>query len=95
MAEPAPGLARERTALAWQRTSLALVAGAALVARLAPSRLGPATLLLAAVWLLAVLVLLRVRRGGSGPDGVAAASLTGAFVLLCATELVVVATGHR
>ena len=35
-----PGTANERTALAWQRTALALVAGAALLTRLTLDRLG-------------------------------------------------------
>jgi uncharacterized membrane protein YidH (DUF202 family) len=35
-----PGAGNERTALAWQRTALALVAGAALLTRLTLDRLG-------------------------------------------------------
>ncbi len=38
-AEP-PGLANERTALAWQRTALSVVLGAMVVARLTVGRLG-------------------------------------------------------
>jgi uncharacterized membrane protein YidH (DUF202 family) len=38
--DPAPGVHNERTALAWQRTALSLLAGAAVVARLALDDLG-------------------------------------------------------
>ncbi|WP_235736568.1 DUF202 domain-containing protein [Nocardioides alcanivorans] len=38
------GIANERTALAWQRTALSLVAGAAIIARLAVDETGPAVL---------------------------------------------------
>jgi uncharacterized membrane protein YidH (DUF202 family) len=38
--EPEPGVYNERTALAWQRTALALLAGSAVVARLALEELG-------------------------------------------------------
>lgn len=48
-----PGLSNERTALAWQRTALALIAATAVMARLTWSRLGP----LAAVTLTVALVL--------------------------------------
>jgi uncharacterized membrane protein YidH (DUF202 family) len=53
-----PGVQNERTALAWQRTALSLLAGSAIVSRLTIERIGPAALLcvLAAlpltVWLL-------------------------------------------
>ncbi|WP_110182290.1 DUF202 domain-containing protein [Nocardioides solisilvae] len=57
------GLADERTALAWQRTSLSLVAGAGVVARLGWSDLGPAgSLPLLASCLLAVWVFVESRR---------------------------------
>jgi uncharacterized membrane protein YidH (DUF202 family) len=39
-----PGLATDRTALAWQRTALATAAGAAIMARLTFDRLGPSAL---------------------------------------------------
>jgi uncharacterized membrane protein YidH (DUF202 family) len=38
--DPGPGVYNERTALAWQRTALSLLAGSALVARLAFDDLG-------------------------------------------------------
>lgn len=37
---PEPGLSNERTALAWQRTALSVVAGAAIMGRLTFDRLG-------------------------------------------------------
>jgi uncharacterized membrane protein YidH (DUF202 family) len=40
MHEAKPGVHTERTALAWQRTAVALLAGAAIVARLVLVRLG-------------------------------------------------------
>lgn len=39
------GLANERTALAWHRTALAIVAGSALITRLAYQQIGPLALL--------------------------------------------------
>jgi uncharacterized membrane protein YidH (DUF202 family) len=39
-----PGVGNERTALAWQRTALSVLAGAAIVGRLAFSELGVAAL---------------------------------------------------
>ena len=47
--EPDPGLGNERTALAWQRTALSLLAGSAILARLTFDRLGPVALLSVAV----------------------------------------------
>ncbi|MGH3314850.1 MAG: DUF202 domain-containing protein, partial [Nocardioidaceae bacterium] len=38
--EPSPTVSNERTALAWQRTALALLAGSAIVARLTVDRIG-------------------------------------------------------
>jgi uncharacterized membrane protein YidH (DUF202 family) len=38
--DPDAGIANERTALAWQRTALSLVAGSALLARLVVAELG-------------------------------------------------------
>jgi uncharacterized membrane protein YidH (DUF202 family) len=93
-----PGVQNERTALAWQRTALAIIAGAAILARLTEHRLG--------VWALVPLVVaaplggwaflesrrryLRSahvtedlrRRGGRGP-----LTLTLAVVVIGATEL--------
>lgn len=39
--QPASGAQNERTALAWQRTALSVVIGAALVSRLAMGSIGP------------------------------------------------------
>ena len=53
-----PGIANERTALAWQRTALSLIAGTAVLARLTFDRLGVAAVamlgvaLVLAVWVL-------------------------------------------
>lgn len=47
--EPDPGVYNERTALAWQRTALALVAGAAIVSRLSLDSLGVFAVLAVAV----------------------------------------------
>ncbi len=44
-----PGAGNERTALAWQRTALALVAGAAILSRLTFDRLGVMALVSVAV----------------------------------------------
>lgn len=41
---PEPGLSNERTALAWQRTALSVVAGAAIMGRLTFDRLGTVAL---------------------------------------------------
>jgi uncharacterized membrane protein YidH (DUF202 family) len=56
------GRANERTALAWQRTALSLMAGAAILARLTFDRLGlVAVALLGVALLLALWVLLESR----------------------------------
>jgi uncharacterized membrane protein YidH (DUF202 family) len=87
-----PGTAGERTALAWQRTALTVIAGALLVSRLTLDTLGPAAFAVVvvavpiAVW---VLVESRLRhRRGIRQGGRAAAGLTAAVVALAATELV-------
>ena len=87
-----PGTAPERTALAWQRTALTVLAGALLVSRLTLDTLGAAAFVVVvvtvpiAVW---VLVESRLRhRRGTRQGGRAAAALTAAVVALAATELV-------
>jgi len=96
--DPAPGVHNERTALAWQRTALSLLGGAAVVARLAFDDLG----LLAVLGFLVVLPLVawvmwesrgryrqhagvrpRARpRGGRSPAALAAVA-----VVIAVTEL--------
>ena len=44
-----PGLAPERTALAWQRTALAIMFGTLVLARLTVGRIGPIALAVVAV----------------------------------------------
>lgn len=86
-----PGAAAERTVLAWQRTALALIAGAAILGRLQADTIGPLVgvpLGLAAG--LAIWMLVRTRRGSDRHDGLlplAAALATG---LLAGTELLAV-----
>ena len=86
-----PGRANERTALAWQRTALSLMAGAAILARLTFDRLGlVAVAVLGVALLLALWVLLESRgrydhdagtrrrqrpRGGRAPAALAAATV--------------------
>ncbi|HET6560542.1 MAG TPA: DUF202 domain-containing protein [Marmoricola sp.] len=86
-----PGRANERTALAWQRTALSLVAGAAVLARLTFDRLGVLAVgtlgvsALLALWVLAESrgryahdagVRLRPRsRGGRAPAALAVAAV--------------------
>lgn len=93
-----PGVGNERTALAWQRTALSLVAGSAILARLTVDRLGTfalASVLIALPLSLWVLVESRSRyahdagirtrsrpRGGRAP-----AALAIGTVVLAVTEL--------
>jgi hypothetical protein len=53
-----PGLQPERTALAWRRTALALVAGSLLGLRVLPTLLGAAGLVVAAAGVIAALAVL-------------------------------------
>ncbi|MDO4044021.1 DUF202 domain-containing protein [Clavibacter michiganensis] len=53
-----PGLQPERTALAWRRTALALVAGSLLGLRVLPTLLGTAGLVVAAAGVIAALAVL-------------------------------------
>jgi uncharacterized membrane protein YidH (DUF202 family) len=96
--EPSPTVSNERTALAWQRTALALLAGSAIVARLTVDRIGAlAVLSLVVVLPLAIWVMVESRgryshdagvrqrlrpRGGRAPFVLAAAT-----VLIALTEL--------
>jgi uncharacterized membrane protein YidH (DUF202 family) len=85
------GLQRERTALAWHRTALSLLAGAAGISRLTYSRLGPYALLcLGLVLPLVLLVLWRRRNVGRrrGSTAGAALSLTVITLVMGVTELV-------
>jgi len=92
------GLSNERTALAWQRTALSLVAGAAILGRLTFDRLGfiAVGLLGAAIglclwvfaesgWRYAQQLGVRQRRSGRG--GRAALFLTIAACLIAITEV--------
>ncbi|SNR95747.1 DUF202 domain-containing protein [Blastococcus mobilis] len=100
MSAPDTGLSNERTALAWRRTALAAVAGAAIVARLTFGRLGVVSVvgLASAVafagWILVessgryrhqAATRLRSRdRGGRAPFFLAAATMTTGMVELAA-----------
>lgn len=96
-----PGSSAERTALAWQRSALALLAGAAITVRLSFDRLGPVALVAPAlVTPLACWVLL-VSRGryahhygtrirNEPPDGRAPAGLALATIALAAGELMAI-----
>lgn len=82
-----PGTPRARTALAWQRTALAVVASSLVSARIAYGRVGPLALvpLLVALPLAAwVLVTARGRRWSTGLE---AALLCAAVVVLGLVEL--------
>jgi uncharacterized membrane protein YidH (DUF202 family) len=87
-----PGTAGARTALAWQRTALTVLAGALVLSRLTLDALGPAAFVVVVVSVpLAVWVLVESRfrhRRGTLQGGRAAAGLTAAVVALAATELV-------
>lgn len=99
------GLSNERTALAWQRTALSLVAASAIMARLTWSTLGaPALALLSIALILGAWVFLessarychdagtRCRqrsRGGRTPMALAAAT-----ALIAVTELAALAAGR-
>ncbi|WP_340537730.1 DUF202 domain-containing protein [Nocardioides sp. GXZ039] len=98
MREPDVGLSNERTALAWQRTALSLLAGVAVVARLTFDDVGLLLLLpLGVAGLLALWVFAEsrfryrrpaagVRRGGRAPFALAVAT-----VLIAAVELIAIA----
>ncbi|MFS3130725.1 DUF202 domain-containing protein [Nocardioides sp. Bht2] len=88
-----PGIANERTALAWQRTALSIVGGAAILARLRAADLAVLAVPLALAAMLGLWVLFESRgryrrtvraerRGGRAP-----AALTLATALIALSEL--------
>lgn len=92
------GLSNERTALAWQRTALSLLASAGVMARLTWSDLGAyAALPLVSAALLSCWVFLesrrryvrqsRTRRRAGARGGRAPAALAAAFSLIALTEV--------
>jgi uncharacterized membrane protein YidH (DUF202 family) len=92
------GSHNERTALAWRRTALSLLAASAVVARLTADRLGGfAVLVLLLVLPLSLWVLMEsrgrydhdagVRRRARGRSGRSAAFLTVSVVVIALTEL--------
>jgi uncharacterized membrane protein YidH (DUF202 family) len=97
--EPSPpGLQNERTALSWQRTALAVLAGSAVITRLTLNRLGPFALLSVVVAApVCVWILIESRRRyehDAGPQararsrgGRAHAALTIAIMAIAATQL--------
>lgn len=102
-----PGLANERTALAWQRTALSVVVAALVVARLSISRVGVGVVVVTVAgvvlgcWVaLEGLGRYRARHGAVGPGhgrggrgGRATALLTVTVVLVALTELAAIALG--
>jgi uncharacterized membrane protein YidH (DUF202 family) len=98
MPETDPGVHNERTALAWQRTALALLAGSAVVARLTLDRIGVLAVVSVAVTMpLALWVMVEsrgryahdawVRRRPRSRGGRAPAVLAMVAVLIGLTEL--------
>lgn len=95
-----PGLQPERTALAWRRSTLSLVAGGALALRFLPPQLGPWSLaigvlgLLAggAIWAAGAARARRLRHavdaGRPLPGGLLIALLAGTIALAAAAALV-------
>jgi uncharacterized membrane protein YidH (DUF202 family) len=92
------GLSNERTALAWQRTALSLVAGAAILGRLTVAQLGWVALallglaIMLCLWVFAesrwrYVQQLGIRRRTRDRGGRAALSLTVATCLIAATEI--------
>ncbi|SEK70537.1 protein of unknown function [Blastococcus sp. DSM 46786] len=94
---PDPGRANERTALAWQRTALALIAASALLTRFTADALGLVSLAsMGAAMPLAAWVFLEsraryahdagMRRRSRSRDGLAPLALTLATAVLALTE---------
>jgi uncharacterized membrane protein YidH (DUF202 family) len=99
------GASNERTALAWQRTALALVAGSAVTARLTFGRVGAVALvglslaLALGGWVLRESRLRYGQQAGvverSRPrGGMSAAALTGGIVVMSLVELAALVVGH-
>lgn len=101
-----PGAQNERTALAWQRTALSLMAGSAVLARLTFERLG----LLSLVAVLIAFVLSSwvfwesrgryahsagVRMRGRERGGRSSAAITAATVLIALTELAAIGVSRH
>ena len=93
-----PGLGNERTTLAWQRTALSVVAGAAIVGRLTLEGIGVVTVLATGVAAVIGLLLFvegrdRYRRnagarhGPPPPDARSTLALSIAVAILAGTEL--------
>ncbi len=106
MAPADPGAANERTALAWQRTALSVVAGSALLAKVYAGRIGAVAMLGVVVGVpLAMWVMLesraRYRRDpGSSPrrrprGGRSATALAVATAAVGLTVLVALVVGSR
>jgi uncharacterized membrane protein YidH (DUF202 family) len=102
-AETDLGLANERTALAWQRTALSLVAGAAILGRLVVPQLGRVAVALLGVAILLCLWVfaesrwryvqqLGLRNRSRERGGRAALSLTVAACLIAVIELLALLT---
>ena len=90
----APTAVPERTVLSWQRTALALVAGAAVLSRVTADELGTASLLgLALTMPLALGVLVAGSRRGRPGDGRPAAALCAGTVVLGVLQLAAVLLG--
>ncbi|WP_110208812.1 DUF202 domain-containing protein [Nocardioides daejeonensis] len=96
-----PGISNERTALAWQRTALSLVAGAAVIARLAIDETGPSVLVpLVVAGLLGLWIFAESRaryrhsaghlQRSGGRGGRAALSLASATALIAIAELMMI-----
>jgi uncharacterized membrane protein YidH (DUF202 family) len=88
-----PGLGRERTRLAWQRTCLSLLVGAAIVARVSLDVSDLSDVVLCVIPLAACgLALASLRRAAVSPvHGLAFALLAGAVILLAGVEILAVA----
>lgn len=104
MNDAPPGVSGDRTVLAWQRTALSVLVGAAVLSRLTGDRLGTAALAGLAVTALLVLWVVVVVVGAAGPrgrkpavvrarDGRPTAALSAGIVVAGLTELAAVLVG--